>query len=317
MKRDVTLAPLIPYWEVDCGKAWQDRRGVLSPIEVEIGFGLGEVLVDKARRHPQRHFCGIEENWERTWRTLKALTKRDAVGQPVVGMENVSIFFCDARIVFDRFFTSRNIDHVYCLFPCPWPKTSHEKHRLFQRPFLEVLNNRLVDGGTVQIVTDHQPYHEWIAEQVQGCGFERLSGVLTPQFQTKFEKKWQSRGQEQFFETRLTKREHHELPSAKDEVLKSFRLSHFDPHTFFPQPYRDEDCTVVCKDVMYDERRQVTVVLVVVAEGELAQHFRIVIFRREDYWRVCKCDGQTFLPTPGINQAIEHVYQSALAAITL
>lgn len=313
MKASVALTPLIPYWEIDGGDEWQIRWSVSRPIELEIGFGLGEVLVERARRHPERNFIGIEQNWERTWRTLKKITEYDLNGTPKVGLNNIHIFFCDARFVLKRFFTSRNLEHIYCLFPCPWPKASHAKHRLFQKSFFELLNNRLVDGGTMQIVTDHLPYHQDIEQQVQECGFIYKGSTLSAQFQTKFEKKWQAQGQNVFFETVLTKERHCTIPLEKDFSMKSFRLKHFVPDNFFPDPYRDSHCTVVCKDVLYDERKQTAVILVLVAEGELTQHFRVVIFKRDDYWRVCKCDGQTFLPTPGINQAIQHVYDCASA----
>jgi tRNA (guanine-N7-)-methyltransferase len=316
VKEKISTVPLIPYWELERGVRWQTDRGVFHPLEVEIGFGLGEVLLNKARTFPDRFFVGIEQNWERTWRTLKNISSAGGVGSLDPAINNVNIFFCDANVVFDYFFTERNIEHVYCLFPCPWPKPSHARHRLFQRSFLDLLNNRLVDGGSVQIVTDHQPFHEWIKEQSSGSGFDYHAEVLPARFQTKFEKKWQSQGQEYFFETRLVKSNHHDIKSFEDEPLKSFRLTAFDPRNFSPAPYCDDHCSVICKDVIYDEEKQFAVILVLVAEGELTQYFRVSIFRREDYWRVCKCEGQIFLPTPGINRAIEHIYHSAAALVT-
>jgi tRNA (guanine-N7-)-methyltransferase len=313
VKRRASLAPLIPWWEIGSGDLWQKPRGIAAPIEVEIGFGLGEILEPRARRFPERSFIGIEANWERTYRTLKKITVYDASGRPASALPNVHIFFCDARAAVKQFFVENSVSQVYSLFPCPWPKKAHAKHRLFQRPFLRLLNNRLVAGGTVQIVTDDRAYYDWVGAQAEDCGFNLERGVRPPGFRTKFEKKWQAQGQAEFFEILLTKIKHQTCPPVEDQQLKSFCLDHFDPATFAPGPGRSEGCTVVCKDVMYDPRKSAAVVLVLIDEDGLSQYFRVAVFRRGAHWRVAQCGGQTFLPTPGVNRAIEYVYESALA----
>ena len=49
----------------------------------------------------------------------------------------------------------------------------------------------------------------------------------------------------------------------------------------------------------------------IVSEKDLQQHFRVVIMKKKDYWRICKADGQQFLPTPGLGDGLQAVYDAA------
>ena len=117
---------------------WDQQFSRRAPMDVEIGFGMGEVLMRMARKSPRRNFVGIEQHWERICKTLRAMTK-EQVADPAI-FRNIRVLRVDARVVFERLFAPRSIDAIYCLFPCPWPKKGHVKNRLFANDFLRLLN---------------------------------------------------------------------------------------------------------------------------------------------------------------------------------
>ncbi len=201
---------------------WDRQFGRRAPVDVEIGFGMGEVLMRTARQSPDRNFIGIEQHWERICKTLRAMTREQSADPAVFG--NIRIVRVDARVVFERLFASRSVDTIYCLFPCPWPKKGHVKHRLFAHDFLRLLNNRLKKNGSLRIVTDFYSYFEWMLEQAKNTGFQVKAKTVEPQYDTKFERKWQGEGQEEFFEIDLLKKKHIKAAVKKTYGKKGKRI---------------------------------------------------------------------------------------------
>ena len=174
--------------------------------------------------------------------------------------------------------TPQTVQRVYALFPCPWPKERHVKHRLFAQTFLTLLNSRLVPEGTVQMVTDHEPYLHWVLAQVPDTGFEAQWTTIAPRFSTKYERKWCETGQQEFYDLRLWKTTHIARPFTEDATLHIHRIAHFDATRFQPGALHGA-ITVTCKEFLYDPRRQKGMVWVFVAESGLTQDFWIEIVR--------------------------------------
>ena len=63
------------------------------------------------------------------------------------------------------------VEEFFILFPDPWPKKRHHKHRLITPPFIGMLHLRLFEGGRVSIATDHSEYRDHILSV-----FEKNSG---------------------------------------------------------------------------------------------------------------------------------------------
>ncbi|MCK4883199.1 MAG: tRNA (guanosine(46)-N7)-methyltransferase TrmB [Candidatus Omnitrophica bacterium] len=290
---------------------WSKQFNRCAPTDVEIGFGMGETLMRMAQESPDRNFIGIEQHWERICKTLRVMTKERSTAPGA--FENVRVLRVDARVVFERLFAPKSIDTVYCLFPCPWPKKGHIKHRLFNNNFLRLLNNRLKKGGQINIVTDFYPYFEWVLSEAKGAGLRAETTTVGPQYGTKFERKWQDEGQEEFFKLELFKTRHVESPVKKDVVLKSYALNKFD---FDCLQLKDEKgkASIIFKDTVFDRDKQKAMIHVLVAEGHLTQHFWVTVTKKTKAWRIARADGQNFFPTPGIAKALELVYEAAKTA---
>jgi len=178
---------------------WSMQFEQSAPLHVEIGFGLGEFMIRCAQENPGCNFVGIERDWKRLKKALNTIGRINAVQPACDVIKNIRVIQVDAVIALERLFEPKSIDQIYSLFPCPWPKKRHIKHRLFSKDFFKLLNSRLKDQGSIKIVTDYYPYSVWLHQEAQGQGFDIKTKTIDPQFDTKFERKWCLEGQREFF----------------------------------------------------------------------------------------------------------------------
>lgn len=124
--------------------------GNAHPVIVEIGFGMGDSLLTMAKNHPDRNFLGIEVHKPGIGKLL--------LGIAGDGVANIRIINHDAREVIGRCFVNRSLDGIQVFFPDPWHKKRHNKRRLIQAGFVELLASRLKPGGMLHLATDWEPY---------------------------------------------------------------------------------------------------------------------------------------------------------------
>ena len=303
-----SFQPVVIPYELGKPVNWNEQFEHPAPLDVEIGFGMGEVLMRAAQVNPDRNFIGIEQHWERIYKTLRAITRARLTNPDA--LHNIRILKIDARVVFERLFAPDSIDAIYCLFPCPWPKKGHVKHRLFTNEFLRLLNNRLKRGGSLKIVTDFYPYYEWVLGESVHTGFKVEMGTVAPVYDTKFERKWTGEGQKEFFQLNFIKKRHITIPVLEEHVLKSYAIEDFKADNFRLENVTG-DTAVIFKDMVYDDARQRAMVQVLVAEEHLAQHVWVTITKKKNKWSIARAEGQNIFPTPGIAKALDLVYQAA------
>ena len=300
--RYLSLAPFILWQHAERPIDWPQLFGRHAPLEVEIGFGNGEFLVRQAQQAPDRNFVGLELEWASVQRGLRKIAQAN--------VPNVCVLQVDAGIALQRLFQPGSLQRVVALFPCPWPKARHAKHRLFSQAFLRLLNSRLGPAGEVQIVTDHEGYAHWILEQVPGTGFETHWHTVSPRFSTKYERKWHTQGQEQFYELWLRKQADTAVPLYEDVTLQTHRVASFDPERFQPVSARG-DVAVEFKDFLFDPKRQKGMVRVFVTEANFCQDFWIEIARGAEHWYIHPAHGCAMVPTVGAQHALDLVRDAA------
>jgi len=303
-----SLNPFLPWKQLERPLEWNYIFGRPAPLELEIGFGLGDFLVRQAQARPEINFVGIELGWVQVRRALRKIA--------LAGAKNVRIIRVDANVAHDRLFPEKSLQSVYALFPCPWPKKRHAERRLFSKRFLTLLNSRIAVNGQALIVTDSHPYAKWIRSQVGGSGFEAVQRMVPPTFLTKYERKWHDSGQESFYELRLIKRQHAKIPPKEDTPLKTRRTKHFDPEDFKPTKFGGE-ISVDFKDRLYDPKRAVGMIRAVVGEDNLVQEFWVEIVKKKHLWHIRPAKGCGIVPTAGIQKALDLVYDAANRSTTL
>ena len=176
--------------------------------------------------------------------------------------------------------------------------------------FLRLVNSRLGSRGFLHIVTDHEPYRDWILTQSTGAGFQSESRVIRPGYDTKYERKWVMAGQKKFYELVFRKKRHIKIPLRKDARLKKYYLKEF-PHPEFCFQDRTGDPAVIFKKIVFDKTSPSMRLYLVVAEKNLTQHVRIQALPCPQGWEIALDEGQPVLPTPGVARALREVYRQA------
>ncbi len=138
-------------------------------LSLEIGCGHGHFLTAYAAAHRNEHCIAVDLLRERLERAARKSAR--------AGLTNITWLKGDAMEVLSAWPESLRITrHVFVLFPDPWPKRRHWKHRLMQEPFLTALAERCAPGTRLCFRTDYGPYFAAGAAAVQ----EHPAWVLAP-----------------------------------------------------------------------------------------------------------------------------------------
>lgn len=156
------LDELWQYYGVDEeGKLDPDALfGRQAPLHLEIGFGMGNTLLEMACAHPENNYLGIEVHLPGVGQLFLRLQE--------MNVTNVRIYCRDAIEVLD-FLPTHCLAEVYLFFPDPWPKIRHHKRRLVRPAFVEKLARVLVAGGGFYVVTDCENYARHIEKVMEGA----------------------------------------------------------------------------------------------------------------------------------------------------
>ena len=132
--------------------------GRVAPLVLEIGFGNGETLVEQASTHPEQDFLGVEVHEPGVGHCL--------LKAHAAGVTNLRVIRHDAIEVLKYQLRPASLSRVNLYFPDPWPKKRHHKRRIVQPAFLDLVADRLQDGGALHIATDWGNYAEHIDEML-------------------------------------------------------------------------------------------------------------------------------------------------------
>lgn len=153
------LTELWPIYGLDFTPSPVEFRSTFrahQPVVLEIGFGNGETLVEQASQNAGQNFLGIEVHDPGVGHCL--LRAHDA------GIGNLRLINHDAIEVLSQQIPAASIARVNLYFPDPWPKKRHHKRRIVQPEFVDLIAEKLVVGGTLNIATDWANYARHIDE---------------------------------------------------------------------------------------------------------------------------------------------------------
>jgi len=127
-----------------------------APRVLEIGFGMGEALLDMALAQPEVDFLGVE-------------VYRPGIGSCLRRIEaesipNVRLVAEDAVRVLECMIPDASLTRVQLYFPDPWPKKRHHKRRLVQPAFVALVARKLAHGGIFHMATDWEHYAQHMLE---------------------------------------------------------------------------------------------------------------------------------------------------------
>ena len=170
----------------------------VRPLEIEIGCGKGNFLVQLARQRPDGNYLGIDRvvKWMRT-----GIRKGEKLG-----LRNIKFVKAEACEFLKRFIPPDSVHVFHVNFPDPWPKRRHRKRRLVNASFLRMLHERLCPGGCVELTTDFEDYFQEMrraAETTAGL-WNRIrestnERLLGEGLQSSYERKFETRGINRYY----------------------------------------------------------------------------------------------------------------------
>ena len=156
--------------------------GQPASFVLDIGCGHGHFLTAYAAAHPSRICLGIDLIGERIERANR---KRDRAK-----LSNLHFLQAEARLFLEVLPANATIDTVFVLFPDPWPKLRHNKHRIVQPSFLASLAQHCGADCRLYFRTDFRPYFEAAQEVVAADPTWSLSSDPWPfEYETVFQQR--------------------------------------------------------------------------------------------------------------------------------
>ena len=123
---------------------------------IEIGFGMGHTTAEIAETLNTFNFIAIDVHSPGVGNLLNKIKEKN--------LNNLRIIQHDAVEVLDRMTLDDSLDAIHIFFPDPWHKKRHNKRRLIQEPFLELITRKLKKGGYIHVATDWEDYANWIMD---------------------------------------------------------------------------------------------------------------------------------------------------------
>lgn len=172
---------------------WEVVFNRQAPCVLEIGFGMGESLVALARHHPEINYIGVEVHPPGVGRCLHQIHNHQ--------LSNLKLFRADAKEVLENAIADKSLAKVLLLFPDPWPKTRHQKRRIVQTDFANMIAQKLAPDGFFHLATDWEPYADHMLSTLDSCaalknyfGKGQCSPDTFGRVTTKYEQRGEKRG---------------------------------------------------------------------------------------------------------------------------
>jgi len=141
-----------------------------SFLQLELGAYHGESALHLARANPKDVFLGVEWKFKQCFKAAKKTKDR--------ALDNL----CFLRANMSRIpwvVKPGEVDRIWILFPDPWSKASHQKHRVLHPGFFRILGALLNEGKELMIKTDHAEYAEYIQKSIaEAACFSPMSQEL-------------------------------------------------------------------------------------------------------------------------------------------
>lgn len=183
--------------------ALSDQNSLSTPIDfkslfereactiLEIGFGMGDSLLQKALQYPENNYLGIEVHRPGIALLLTQIEK--------FKLKNIKLIYADATEILAHSIPKHSLDLIQIFFPDPWPKTRHHKRRLVQPKFIDLLHEKLKLNGRLHLATDWQDYAQHMLKVMESTSQWQNTtekNQFTPRPSTRPLTKFEKRGQQ-------------------------------------------------------------------------------------------------------------------------
>ena len=157
------LDTLLPRLRFPLDRATDPAQAFARPpasLGIEIGFGGGEHAYALITADPAFGLIACEVFEPGLCSMLSRLMPDEA--EPSLP-PNLLLWDDDARILL-RALAPGCLDHVFLMFPDPWPKSRHAKRRFVHPAQVPLVARVLQPGGTWRVATDDPTYQAWVRD---------------------------------------------------------------------------------------------------------------------------------------------------------
>lgn len=150
-------------------------------VILEIGFGMGEATAIIAKNHPNNGYIAVDVHPPGIGKLLARIVEND--------LTNLKVIEEDVHVVLQHMIADESLDGIHLFFPDPWPKKKHNKRRIVNEGFLNLIHPKLKKGGFIHIATDWVPYASSIQEVFSGSTLFTGGVIEKPEWRpvTRFE----------------------------------------------------------------------------------------------------------------------------------
>lgn len=193
------------------------------PITLELACGKGEYSVGLGRLYPERNFIGIDIKGNRIWRGAKTAIEE--------GLHNVAFLRSHIDKITD-YFAPGEVNEIWITFPDPQLRASRMKKRLTFPRFLRLYQQIITPDATINLKTDSPDLYDFTKTVIDLYGLELLTddnhiyahGPVSPELAIKTHyESLDIAGSNRVHYLRFKLQ--HELPPAKDQVLKEMFMT--------------------------------------------------------------------------------------------
>ena len=133
-----------------------------NPINIEIGIGKGDFIIENALKYPNINFIGIEKYDSVIVRAIQKSNELE--------LNNLKIIRMDAINLANIF--SKEIDTIYLNFSDPWPKDRHAKRRLTSPIFLSIYDKVFKNDNKIIMKIDNINLFNYSIETLKKHGYK-------------------------------------------------------------------------------------------------------------------------------------------------
>ena len=141
---------------------WNDLFHNNNPINLELGMGRGDFIINMALKYPNINFIGLELNESQTATAASRLTDKN--------IKNLKLICCDAKEIVDIF--GKEIDTIYLTFSEPWPKAHDESKRFTHISYLKLYDRIFKKHKHIILKTDNKGFFAYSLETLSQYWYE-------------------------------------------------------------------------------------------------------------------------------------------------
>lgn len=187
----IEKSPFIVLNPKDYKGKWSEVFGNENPIDIEIGMGKGDFIIEMAKQNSNVNYVGIEM-YDSV--IVRAVQKLD--GEK---LSNLKLIRMDANYINDVF--EKEVNTIYLNFSDPWPKKRHAKRRLTSHYFLAKYDNVFVGEKKIIQKTDNLGLFAFSVESLSTYGYtlknvtmDLYSNMVDGNVATEYERRFNKQG---------------------------------------------------------------------------------------------------------------------------